>query len=172
MASPKSYRMMNFVENNLALFLVAIVIILVERVVKFYITESLRLGESIPVIGNFLMITRAENSGAAFGILQGFNLLFLIAAIAVFGMIIVYYQKIIYDRLLVFASAFILGGTVGNMMDRLFFGVVIDYINIGFWPTFNISDAALTIGVALLAIYLYFWQKEPKATRQASLIKY
>jgi signal peptidase II len=64
--------------------------------------------------------------------------------------------------LLVFASAFILAGTVGNMLDRLFFNHVIDYISIPFWPTFNLSDVSLTAGVVLLLIYMYRWQREPE----------
>lgn len=161
MGTIKTYRTMNFLENNLALILISITIIVVERMVKFYVTESIRIGESIPVLGNALMITRTENLGGGFGILQGQNWLFIGAALAVFALIIYFYNTIIYDRLLVFASAFILGGTVGNMMDRLFFGRVIDYIDLSFWPNFNLSDASLTVGVALFLIYLYRWQQQP-----------
>ena len=107
------------------------------------------------------MITRTENLGAAFGILKGQNWLFISASILVFLIIIYYYNTIIYNRLLVFASAFILSGTVGNMMDRLFFGRIIDYISFSFWPTFNISDASLTVGIVLFLVYIYGWQKEP-----------
>jgi signal peptidase II len=153
---------MNFVENNLALVLIAVTIIIVERVVKFYITENLRIGESIPVIGRFLMITRTENVGAGFGVLQGQNVLFIAAACVVLVLILYFYNQIIYERLLVFAFAFITGGTVGNMMDRLFFGHVIDYVDLAFWPTFNLSDVALTIGAVLLLIYLYLWQQKPE----------
>jgi signal peptidase II len=129
--------------------------------VKFYITENLKRGEAIPVIGNTLMITRAENLGAGFGILLGQNWIFVGAAVIVLGMIIYFYNQIIYDTLLIYSTAFILGGTVGNMMDRLFFRHVVDYIYLSFWPTFNISDMALTTGVILLIVYMYTWQKEP-----------
>ncbi|MBN1544811.1 signal peptidase II [Candidatus Woesearchaeota archaeon] len=162
MASPKTYRLMNFIENNLALVLISIAIIIVERIVKFYITESLRIGESIPVIGSFFMITRTENIGAGFGVLAGQSIIFIAAAILVLLLIVYFYNKIIYDRLLVFSSAFILAGTVGNLMDRLFFGHVIDYIDFSFWPTFNLSDVSLVIGAALLLLYMYRWQEEPE----------
>jgi signal peptidase II len=153
---------MDFIENNAALALIAITVIVVERIVKFYIVENLRPGESIPVIGNSLMITRSENIGAGFGILGGQNWLFIAAAVTVLFMIIYFYNRIIYDRLLVFASAFILAGTVGNMMDRLFFSHVIDYIYLSFWPTFNLSDLSLTVGVILLFVYMYYWQNGPE----------
>ncbi|MBU2561349.1 MAG: signal peptidase II [Nanoarchaeota archaeon] len=162
MASPRTYRLMNFIENNLALVLISITVIIVERIVKFYITESLRIGESIPVIGSFLMITRTENIGAGFGVLAGQSIIFIAAAILVLLLIVYFYNKIIYDRLLVFASAFILAGTVGNMMDRIFFGHVIDYIDFSFWPTFNLSDISLVVGAALLLFYMYRWQQEPE----------
>ncbi len=157
---------MNFIENNLVLVLVSIVVIIVERVIKFYITEYLRIGESIPVIGNVLMITRTENLGAGFGILRGYNYMFIIAAIIVLGLIVYFYNTIIYDRLLVFAFAFLLGGTVGNMMDRLFFGHVIDYITLSFWPTFNLSDIALTVGVTLLLVYMYMVEHKPEEQKK------
>lgn len=162
MAAPRTYRLLNFIENNLALLLVSVAIIIVERVIKFYITEYLRIGESIPVIGSLLMITRTENVGAGFGILRGYNLVFIIAAAAVLLMIIYFYNQIIYDRLLVFSFAFLLGGTVGNMMDRLFFGHVIDYIDLSFWPTFNLSDMALTTGAVLLIVYMYRLESKPE----------
>ncbi|MBW2971832.1 signal peptidase II [Candidatus Woesearchaeota archaeon] len=165
MTSPRTYRMMNFIENNLALVLISIAIIIVERIVKFYITENLRMGESIPVMGSFLMITRTENLGGGFGVLAGQSIIFISAAILVLVLIVYFYNKIIYDRLLVFASAFILGGTVGNMMDRLFFGHVIDYIDFAVWPTFNLSDVSLVTGVVLLFIYMYQWQEQPEKER-------
>lgn len=159
--------MMNFIENNLALALVSVTIIIVERLVKFYVTENLRIGEAVPVLGSVLSITRSENVGAGFGVLPGQRWIFVAAATIVFLLIIYFYSQIIYDRFLVFASAFILGGTVGNMMDRLFFGRVIDYIGLSFWPTFNLSDVSLTTGVILLLFYMYYWkggEKERKAT--------
>ncbi|MFC1741459.1 signal peptidase II [Nanoarchaeota archaeon] len=162
MTSPRTFRLMNFVEHNLALVIVAVTIIVVERMVKFYVTQNLRIGESIRVIGNFLRITRAENTGAGFGILQGQSWLFVLAALVVMVLIIYFYNQIIYNMLLVFAFALILGGTVGNLMDRLFFGHVIDYIDLAFWPTFNLSDLALSAGALLLIVYLYMCKNQPE----------
>lgn len=162
---------MTFIENNLALFMVAVAIIIVERIIKFYIVDNLRAGESIPIVGNVLMITRSENLGAGFGMLQGQNWIFIIAAVIVLAMIVYFYNQIVYDRILVFASSFILAGTVGNMMDRIFFGHVIDYIYLSFWPTFNLSDMSLTAGVILLIIYMYYWQKEPEE-KEARYVHY
>ncbi|MFH1063773.1 MAG: signal peptidase II [Candidatus Woesearchaeota archaeon] len=172
MTSPRTYRLMNFIENNLALALVSIAIIVVERIVKFYVTENLRPGESVPVMGSFLSITRSENVGAGFGVLPGQKWLFVAAAAIVLFLLVYFYSQIIYDKFLVFASAFILAGTVGNMMDRIFFGRVIDYIDLSFWPTFNLSDVSLTVGVILLLLYMYTWQGGDKKKETIKYIHY
>jgi signal peptidase II len=160
MGSIQKYRLIDFIENNLALALIAVAVIVVERLVKFYIAQNLYVGESIPVLGRAVMITRTENLGAGFGLLAGYNWLFVGAACLVLVLVIYFYENIIYNRLLVFATAFILGGTVGNMMDRVFFGRVTDYIDFSFWPTFNLSDISLVVGIGLLFIYMYYWRKE------------
>jgi signal peptidase II len=166
LALRKTERHRRFIENNIALVMISLSIVIVERLVKTYIVGNLRVGEAVPVFGNILMITRAENKGAGFGIFQGYSILFLIAAIIVLALIIYFYNMIIHDRLLTIAFALILGGTAGNMLDRLFFGYVIDYISLSFWPTFNLSDAALTAGAVLLIIYMYMWDKNPKEEKR------
>jgi signal peptidase II len=158
----KTQRHSRFIQNNVALVLISVAIIIVERIVKLYVVGNLRLGEAVPVIGNLLVITRSENIGAGFGILKGYNFVFLFAAFVVLLLIIYFYNMIIHDRLLTLAFSFILGGTVGNMIDRIFYGYVIDYISLSFWPTFNISDAALTVGAVLLIVYMCMWEKNPK----------
>lgn len=159
MISPKNYRVMNFIQNNLALGLLTLAIIIVDRLVKFYVAEYISVGQSIPVLGKFFQITLVSNIGAAFGMFQGFSWFFILASCIVFGLVVFYYQKIILNRWLVFTTAFILGGTVGNMLDRIFFGHVIDYIDFIFWPAFNISDMALTTGAIMLIIFLFKKEK-------------
>jgi signal peptidase II len=154
MTSPSTYRALSFLQNNLALLLLTLAIVIVDRVVKFYVSDNLALGESIPVLGSLLAITHSENAGAAFGILQGFQWVFVIAALLVFALVVIFYNRIIHDRLLIFVAAFLLAGTVGNMMDRIFFLRVFDYIDFMYLPTFNISDMSLTAGAVLLIIYL------------------
>ena len=168
--SPYTYRRITFIENNLALGILALAVIIVDRMVKFYITELLEVGEVVPVIGSFFQITRLNNMGAAFGMLQGWSWFFIIAAVAVLGIIMISYDRIIQNRLLVFATAFILGGTVGNMLDRVFFGHVIDYINIAFWPSFNLADMSLTVGAVLLVIY--FVTNENKKDEHIDFARY
>ncbi|NQU79686.1 signal peptidase II [Candidatus Woesearchaeota archaeon] len=165
MTSPRTYRRLNYLQNNLSLLLISTVIVIVDRIVKFYVTENLKLGESIPVLGSLLMITRTENPGAGFGLLPGMNWIFIGAAFLVLILIMYYYDDIIYRPMLVISAAFVVGGTVSNLMDRIFFAKVIDYINFSFWPNFNIADMSLVVGVTLLLIYMYSGHKkieEPK----------
>lgn len=154
-SSALKYRWVTSWQHNVAIFLITLAVIAVDRITKFYIEEFLEIGESISVIDGLLSITRINNVGAAFGMLQGFNFLFIIAAIAVMGLFVYFYSDIVKKNYLMISSSLILGGTVGNMMDRLYFGYVIDYIDFSFWPAFNISDMALTVGVVMLLVYLW-----------------
>ncbi len=149
-------------EHTIVVALIIFLVIAMDRICKYYVEEFLRIGESIPVIGEFFMITRVNNTGAAFGLMKGYSLLFIIAGIVVVGLFIYYYNEIIKDYFLIAASTFILGGTIGNMIDRVYFGYVVDYLDIGFWPTFNLSDFFLTIGVIILSIFIYSSSKEPE----------
>jgi len=99
----------------------------------------------------------ATNTGAGFGILQGkTGLLTLISLLVALG-IIYYYKKIPNERNMHILFALFLGGVVGNLIDRVFRGHVIDFINLSFWPSFNIADAAISI--AAIGLVFYVWKK-------------
>jgi signal peptidase II len=92
------------------------------------------------------------NTGAAFGILQGYNGALAIFAGIVSIALIVVLAFFRLSKLQEIGVGLLLGGTAGNLIDRLFFGHVIDYLDLGWWPSFNLADAANVIGVALLII--------------------
>lgn len=96
-----------------------------------------------------ISIPYRTNTGIAFGVLQGNNLLLSIISVAVAALIIVYREKV-KEGIETAALALILGGTLSNLVDRIFRGAVIDYITIKGIPTFNLADAALTAGAALI----------------------
>ena len=107
------------------------------------------------IITSFFKIDYAENTGAAFGILKGFNLLFILVALAVIFLIFIYYDKIKKEKFcLHLAVGFLLGGVLGNLIDRLFLGYVRDFIDFSFWPTFNLADTFSTIAVFILVFYI------------------
>jgi signal peptidase II len=148
-------------------YLVAIFIILLDQVTKWLIVTKMYLGESIPVIDNFLYITSHRNRGAAWGILQGQMWFFyLITTVVIIG-IIYYIQKAAKGKMLLGVSlAFMLGGAIGNFIDRLLRKEVVDFIHTYIFsynfPVFNIADSALVIGVILLMIQMLREERETK----------
>ena len=122
-----------------------------DQLTKALIVASFVHGESLPLLPPLLCLTYVQNTGAAFGLLKGQQLLFILLA----GGVIVYLPRtLLVGRHLtaatVWGSALILGGAVGNLLDRLRLGYVIDFIDVHVWPVFNVGDSAITIGVALL----------------------
>ncbi|GAB4240268.1 MAG: signal peptidase II [Candidatus Methylacidiphilales bacterium] len=132
-------------------------IVAADQFSKFWITASLRYGESIPVFGDWFHFTLVRNDGMAMGLFQGRNTLLLglvglILLAAVFGA-----RKIPWAlREINFLAALILGGAVGNLIDRIRVGHVIDFIDITIihfrWWTFNIADSAISIAVVWILI--------------------
>ncbi|MDQ0161658.1 signal peptidase II [Bacillus alveayuensis] len=153
--------------KNVFYYIIALFIILLDQWTKWIIVQNLKLGESLPIIDGFLYITSHRNKGAAWGILQGQMGFFYVITIIVIVGIIYYMQKYAKrEPLMGIALAFMLGGAVGNFIDRLFRKEVVDFINTFIFsydfPIFNIADAALTIGVLLLFIYMIFFEGKLK----------
>lgn len=130
----------------------------VDQLTKYLVVTQMTRGQSIPLIDNFIYITSHRNEGAAWGILQGKMMFFYIITLVVVGVVIVWLSRLDVkkDKLLVIALAFILGGALGNFIDRVFYQHVVDFIDtyiFGYdFPIFNIADSALSIGVALMAL--------------------
>lgn len=141
----------------LVLAIVAVTII-VDQLTKFLVVKYMNLGQSISVIDNFLYITSHRNEGAAWGILQGKMIFFYVVTLVVIGLVILWIRKldIKKEKLLVIALSLILGGALGNFIDRVMYQHVVDFINtyiFGYdFPIFNIADSALCIGVFLMAV--------------------
>ncbi|WP_462409944.1 signal peptidase II [Neobacillus sp. Marseille-QA0830] len=148
-------------------YLIAIFIILLDQFTKWLILTKMYFGESIPVIENVLYITSHRNRGAAWGILQGQMWLFYLITIIVIAAIIYYMQTHAKGkRLLGVSLAFMLGGAIGNFIDRVFRKEVVDFIHsfiFGYnFPVFNIADSSLVIGVGLLIIQMLLEEKSSK----------
>lgn len=141
----------------LVLAIVAVTII-VDQLTKFLVVKYMTLGQSISVIDNFLYITSHRNEGAAWGILQGKMIFFYVVTLVVIGLVILWIRKldIKKEKLLVIALSLILGGALGNFIDRVMYQHVVDFINtyiFGYdFPIFNLADSALCIGVFLMAV--------------------
>lgn len=154
----------------LLLGLLSLAIVVVDQATKVYVMETMRLHESIPVIANLFSITYIRNPGAAFGFLSSssssFRFVFFgltsIFAVGLLGMIMVRMPK--EDWMGRLSVAGILGGAIGNLLDRLRYGEVIDfldfYVNGYHWPAFNVADSAITVGVVFLILH-FATEKEP-----------
>lgn len=142
--------------------LIALSIILLDQWTKWMVVHSMRLYESIPVIDGFFFITSHRNRGAAFGILQNQQWLFIITTFVVIAFVLYYLWKLKNKQpLMSLGFSLILGGAIGNLIDRIRMGEVVDFLHFQFgsyhFPIFNVADSAIVIGVAILIILTIFF---------------
>jgi signal peptidase II len=146
--------------NYLLFVLTVLAIVVLDQITKVYIDMHMTLHESIPVINGFFNITYVRNPGAAFGFLADaapfLRALFLIGVSIFAAGIIAYYvfKMKTEDILLTYGMSLIMGGAVGNLIDRIRLGEVIDfldvYISTYHWPAFNVADSAVSAGAVIL----------------------
>ena len=130
---------------------VSFFLILADQMVKLGITRTMQLGESIPVLSGIFHITYIENPGAAFGMFANQRWIFIVAGIlVVLGAGAMYRRLYESGRMVRFGAALLLGGAVGNLIDRIRLGRVIDFLDFRVWPVFNIADIGICVGVACL----------------------
>ncbi len=129
----------------------------VDRITKHIATTNLLPGDSIPLIPNIFHLTLVYNKGAGFGLFTGQRVFFILLAIGtVLGILFFIWKRRIRSRLLVVGLALIVAGALGNMIDRLRTGYVIDFFDLKIWPVFNIADSAISIGAVMIAWILFF----------------
>ena len=145
--------------RNVVFSLIALLIVVADQLVKLWIRTNLAVGESLFELG-FFRLTHISNTGAAFGLFRGqtFPLIvvsFVAVAILLLYAFLFYRQFPQLDRWLSWTGlGLILGGTIGNLIDRLRLGYVTDFIDFGFWPAFNVADSAIVVGVIIFAYSL------------------
>ena len=145
-------------KKNIFIFSTALIIVFLDQLTKFLIKQNLQLNQSIPVIKNVLHLTYVTNTGSAFGLFKSFSSFFTLFSAIVIIVIFYYLKKIKKDETKIqFAVSLLLGGTIGNLIDRLAYGSVVDFIDFRIWPVFNVADSAVTISIVLLIILL--WEK-------------
>lgn len=150
------------------MWLLVLLIIVLDQFSKLWAFTYLKNNNPIIIVKNFLALTYVENRGAAFGILQDKKIFFIIITIFVVGFILLYFYKnyklmSIYEKL---SLTMILGGAIGNFIDRILRSYVIDFISFQFgsyyFPVFNIADIFIVIGTALLIFLIfieeYIWE--------------
>ncbi|AZK46905.1 signal peptidase II [Paenibacillus lentus] len=154
-------------------FLIAFVIFLIDQGTKYLIATRMTIGEQIPIIGDFFLITSHRNRGAAFGILENQRLFFIIFTIVVVIGVVWYMQKVkgSPNKLLPAALSLVLGGTLGNFLDRLLTGEVVDFLQFNFgsytFPIFNVADTSIVIGFSLIVLDSFLEIKREKKASTA-----
>ena len=134
----------------------ALTIILFDRVTKIFFSKILLYGESIPVLEKVFHFTLVHNTGIAFGLFKDQGIVFIV--VPVIAIILLFFNLYYYkqngevlSRGYIIAFSLILGGAIGNLIDRIYFGYVIDFLDFRIWPVFNIADSAITIGAVVIA---------------------
>ena len=141
--------------RDLAFFVIAAAVVALDQLTKVIIRATLSRGEAWPDADWLLNIVNVSNSGAAFGILQGQTVFLVVTSLIGVAAIVLYYlYPPLEHGLLQVALALQLGGAAGNLIDRVRFGEVTDFINFDFWPAFNVADASISIGVVTIIWFL------------------
>lgn len=158
--------MKKIIKNYALLIAIAGVVILVDQVTKEIVRANIPFGAQwMPLewLSPYFRFVHWENNGAAFGLFQQGGTLFAILAVVVAIFIAAYYPQIPQDEKLMRVSlAMQLGGALGNLIDRIVFGPVTDFISVGRFPVFNIADSSITIGVGLLILGLLLNERREK----------
>ncbi len=148
---------------------IAGIVVLVDQVSKWLVMETMALGESIPVLGAFFRLTYIHNPGAVFGLRlggKGLHLLFAGGALILVGVML--WRLPTKERATATGLALVLGGAIGNVVDRIRFGVVIDFLDFGVgslrWWVFNLADACVTTGAGLLILSYGFQRRDEGET--------
>jgi signal peptidase II len=161
-------------------FLILVSVLLVDQLSKFWAVRYLNEGVVRPILGQFLQFKLVFNKGGALGTNLGSDAFYLISSLLILSFVIYFIVTHRNNNLVAFPLAAIAGGAVGNILDRIRLGEVIDFIDLDFfdfslfgnrierWWTFNVADAAITAGVIMLLFYIIFLAKAKKSAEAES----
>jgi signal peptidase II len=147
-------------------------VISLDQGTKFWVGTKLKLNESQPVIENLFHLSLVQNTGAAFGLFSGLDaeirepLFLIVPSITLLMILFVYSRLKDFQNFSIFSFGLIIGGALGNLLDRTRLGHVVDFLDFHWngrahFPTFNVADAAISLGVAILFVGI-FWETPPK----------
>jgi signal peptidase II len=151
------------------LLFVAGIVVLLDQITKVWVDRTIRVYDSQTIIPGILDLHYIRNSGAAFGILSGsqagFRIpFFILVSVVAIGIILFLFYKLEDSEVMMpVALSLVLGGAIGNLVDRIRLGEVIDFILLHYktfrWPAFNVADIAITVGVFLLVLRIFFFER-------------
>jgi len=142
-------------------YLIALSVLFIDQVIKFIVERSILVGQSVHLIPGLLSLTHVRNTGAAFSLFTGFSpYLALVSFIIILGVIYLHHSFLKKGARIDIGLALVLGGSLGNLIDRLFRFQVVDYLDIHIWPVFNLADMMINLGVLLIIIQLIRKEKD------------
>lgn len=150
---------------------VSLAVALADQIVKVLILRDFHVGESVVVIPGLFSLSYIQNTGAAWGMLQGFNNWLVVLSVVMLLVIVIFRRHFLADTLVHrLAMGLMLGGIAGNLLDRWRLGYVVDFVDV-YWrhhhfPAFNIADAAICVGVGLYAL-TQVWREEPETAARS-----
>jgi len=147
-----------WLSNNKAVWITLILLLLVDRVTK-RLTLVFLPGRDIALLP-YLHLNFVQNTGAAFGMMQGGNIVLIVITLLILGYILINWKELCsYGSWVKWGLVLILGGALGNFYDRITLGFVVDFIDLRVWPVFNAADSFITIGGVMLAVAFIFSAK-------------
>jgi signal peptidase II len=148
---------------------IAASIVVIDQLTKAWLVSYLAPGQSVDVLGDLIRLIHAQNSGGLFGLLRGQAVPFALVSLVVVGLIVAYHGRSGANRYLSITLGLLLGGALGNLIDRLRLGYVVDFVDAGLgslrWYTFNVADAAISFAILLL-LAASLW---PSVARRAAV---
>ena len=137
---------------------IAVVVVIVDQLSKAWLVANVAQGGAVEVVGNWLRLIHGRNDGGLFGLFQGSAIVLAVASLAVIGLIVAYHARARPSVVLSVALGLLLGGAIGNLIDRVYAGYVLDFIDVywgdwHFWA-FNVADASISIGAVLVFVDL------------------
>ena len=137
-------------------WLISGTVLIADRLTKAIVVRTFVPGETHPLFPPLVHLTYVQNAGAAFGMFKGYHVVFVVCSFLVaIWLVRLFLSQRPMSSCMLWGCAFVLGGAVGNLIDRLCVGYVVDFIDLRVWPVFNVGDSAITIGVSLLLLDTY-----------------
>ena len=154
-------------------YLIALAVVFLDQATKLVIIQTIQYGQAIAIIPGLFNIVFVLNPGAAFGFLGTLsasvrNPLFIVISVLAVVLIVFYHARYLgSNRRVSFALALVLGGAAGNLIDRLRYGMVVDFLDVHVgqyhWPAFNVADSTISIGVGLMILDIFLdWRREKR----------
>ena len=151
--------------------IVGAVLVIIDQIIKYFISAYLQPVGSVSVIDNLFSLTYVENKGVAFGMFSDMRWIFVALTSVLLAIIIFYmFKKRPKGKFFYICAALIIGGGLGNLIDRIFYGYVIDYLSLSFFPPVcNFADYCITAGTIMLVIYLLFFSDVLDSSKKAKI---